>query len=67
MTTRELVLYILEKAKLSKDGDKYCYLLGENLQEGLSGFGDTQDEAFKNLLDNLIEDVKNDLKIKQDN
>ena len=28
-------------AKLSKDGDKWCFLLGENLQDGVAGFGDT--------------------------
>jgi hypothetical protein len=24
-----------------KDGDRWCYLLGTNLQEGVSGFGET--------------------------
>lgn len=33
-------------AKLSKDGDQWCVLLGENLQEGLSGFGDTPYAAY---------------------
>lgn len=28
-------------AKLSLDGDQYCCLLGENLQVGIAGFGDT--------------------------
>ena len=28
-------------AKLTKDGNKFCFLMGENLQEGASGFGDT--------------------------
>lgn len=28
-------------AKLSKDGDMYCFLYGENLQEGIAGFGKT--------------------------
>ena len=32
--------------KLSKDGDQWCALLGENLQEGVAGFGDTPQEAF---------------------
>jgi hypothetical protein len=28
-----------------KDGDQWCYLLGENLQEGISGFGHTPFQA----------------------
>lgn len=26
---------------LSRDGDQWCFLLGENLQEGVAGFGNT--------------------------
>jgi hypothetical protein len=33
-------------AKLSLDGDQYCWLLGENLQEGIAGFGNTPYEAM---------------------
>lgn len=29
------------KPKLSKDGNAWCALYGENLQEGVAGFGDT--------------------------
>jgi hypothetical protein len=28
-------------AKLPKDGNQWCWLYGENLQEGIAGFGDT--------------------------
>jgi hypothetical protein len=34
------------KAKLSKDGDKWCVLLGENLQVGIAGFGRSTWEAI---------------------
>ena len=34
------------KPVLSKDGNQFCYLLGENLQEGISGFGDTVAQAM---------------------
>jgi hypothetical protein len=34
-------LFSMLKPGLSKDGDQWCVLLGENLQEGISGFGDT--------------------------
>lgn len=29
------------------DGDKWCVLHGENLQEGIAGFGDTPDDAIR--------------------
>lgn len=32
-------------AKLSKDGDKWCWLYGPNLIEGVSGFGGTPELA----------------------
>jgi hypothetical protein len=31
----------LWKPKLSQDGDQWCALYGENLQEGIAGFGNT--------------------------
>lgn len=31
------------------DGDKWCVLWGENLQEGISAFGDTPEEAMMNF------------------
>jgi hypothetical protein len=33
-------------AKLSRDGNQWCWLLGENLQEGIAGFGDTPYDAM---------------------
>lgn len=36
---------VVFKPALSKDGDKWCYLLGENLMEGIAGFGSTVSEA----------------------
>lgn len=32
--------------KLFIDGDKWCALFGENLQNGVAGFGDSPDEAY---------------------
>lgn len=34
---------------LSVDGDQWCALYGENLQEGVSGFGDSPDAAMWNF------------------
>lgn len=34
---------------LSQDGDKWCALMGENLQTGLAGFGHSPDKALHSL------------------
>jgi len=37
----ELNKFQMLKPKLTKDGNQWCCLLGENTQEGIAGFGDT--------------------------
>ncbi|WP_157864188.1 hypothetical protein [Gluconacetobacter diazotrophicus] len=37
--------HIAFKPTITVDGDKWCALYGENLQEGISGFGDTPAQA----------------------
>lgn len=39
--------FMLLKPQMFKDGDKWCALYGENLQDGVAGFGDTPDEASR--------------------
>lgn len=34
------------RPKLHMDGNKWCALYGDNLQDGCAGFGDTPDEAM---------------------
>ena len=41
--TRPSVMY---RPSLSPDGDQWCALYGENLQEGVAGFGRTPAEAM---------------------
>tara|TARA_R110002126_G_scaffold281545_1_gene429385 strand:+ start:194 stop:439 length:246 start_codon:yes stop_codon:yes gene_type:complete len=43
---RRLDIIASTGAKLSKDGNQWCWLLGENLQVGIAGFGDTAYEAM---------------------
>ena len=38
--------HVLYKPTLMPDGTKWCALFGENLQEGVAGFGDTPAEAM---------------------
>jgi len=40
---------------ISKDGDKWCALIGDDLQVGVTGFGDTIREAIKELLKSIDE------------
>jgi len=37
--TAEMNLVIIFGAKLSIDGNQYCWLHGDNLQDGVAGFG----------------------------
>ncbi len=37
--------------KIGLDGDKYCALVGDDLQTGLAGFGVTPCEALRELVD----------------
>jgi hypothetical protein len=39
--------------KICLDGNAYCALVGENLQVGISGFGDSEAKALKKLIENL--------------
>lgn len=34
------------RPKLSIEGDQYCALYGENLQDGVAGFGDSPELAY---------------------
>jgi hypothetical protein len=37
------------KPRLFIDGDKWCALYGENLQDGVAGFGDSPAEAYNDF------------------
>jgi hypothetical protein len=39
--------FILLRPPIFPDGDQWCVLLGENLAEGIAGFGDTPDAASR--------------------
>ncbi len=38
---------VLYRPALSADGNMWCALLGDNLQEGVAGFGETPDAAMR--------------------
>lgn len=37
---------VLYRPRLSRDGDQWCALLGDNLQEGLAAFGTSPEGAM---------------------
>jgi hypothetical protein len=39
------------EARLFKDGDMFCALLGDNLDDGVAGFGPTIELAVTDLMD----------------
>lgn len=42
------------RPSIAPDGNKWCALYGDNLAEGVSGFGDTPDEAMKDFDQNWL-------------
>jgi hypothetical protein len=40
---------VMFRPKVYIDGDQWCALYGDNLQDGVAGFGDTPDKAMRNF------------------
>lgn len=40
---------VLFRPALSIDGNQWCALYGENLQDGVAGFGDSPEEAMRDF------------------
>ncbi|MBB5764640.1 hypothetical protein ABEV34_28595 [Methylorubrum rhodesianum] len=59
-----------EVPRIFKDGDAWCCLLGDNLQDGIAGFGNTPDAALrqfrKRLTGNLCSVLRGGLKVADD-
>lgn len=36
---------VIYRPKITKDGNMYCCLFGDNLQDGIAGFGETPEKA----------------------
>lgn len=43
--------------RIHRDGDAWCVLIGENLQEGVAGHGRTINDAIRNLAQNHHHDI----------
>ena len=49
---------VIRKPKLSIDGNMWCALYGENLQDGVAGFGTSPDKAMRDFDTNWYKDLK---------
>lgn len=45
------------KPSIQKDGNQWCVLYGKNLHDGVSGFGDSPDEAMADFDKNWKEKI----------
>lgn len=45
-TKQDMALIESLKPRITKDGSMWCVLYGDNLQEGIAGFGDTPYQAI---------------------
>ena len=52
-------------AKPSIDGNKWCVLWGDNIQDGVAGFGDTSERAIWDFEDAMYKTVCPDIKPKE--
>lgn len=41
--------HVLMRPSISKDGDVYCLLYGENINDGVCGFGSTPEDAAQDF------------------
>jgi len=46
---------IIYQVAITKDGNAWCALIGKDLQDGISGFGDTIQQALRDLADKIQE------------
>ena len=60
-----IVEEVLTKAGLKpyKDGNQWCILLGDNIQEGICGFGDTVEDALYAFLEELLKEYSGKIDI----
>lgn len=58
ITKNQLVFIETFNIKPYKDGNQWCVILGENIQEGIVGFGNSPFEAIVNFNNNMYQSLK---------
>lgn len=56
MFGRDMLIFHNLNPKFSRDGNQYCFLYGENLHDGIAGFGDTVEQAMLNFIKAIKEE-----------
>lgn len=54
--------FTLYRPSICKDGNQWCVLYGDNLQDGVAGFGDSPEEAVKSFNKAWAEPLKKEAK-----
>ncbi len=49
---------VMMRPKISVDGNQWCALYGDNLQDGVAGFGDSPAKAMQDFDNNWQKDIK---------
>jgi hypothetical protein len=54
------------KPRIFIDGDKWCALYGDNLQEGVTGFGDSPEKAYWDFDKSWYAEIIRDVNLKDE-
>ena len=58
LTAKQELPSVLYRPKLFIDGNQWCALYGENIQDGVAGFGDSPEEAMHQFNAAWVERIK---------
>lgn len=54
---------VLFRPKLSLDGNQWCAMYGDNLQEGVCGFGESPQKAMDDFNKNWVTKISNEAQL----
>lgn len=57
ITEQQFKLFSMLKPKIYKDGNQWCVLLGDNLQDGVCGFGESPFKAITDFDKNFYSQI----------
>jgi hypothetical protein len=59
MYSIEIILMVIQamRPRLTKDGNRFCFLCGEDLQNGISGFGETPFDAASDFCTSFMRET----------
>jgi hypothetical protein len=57
-TAEDFAMFAALKPEIKKDGNQWCILLGNNIQEGIAAFGKSPFEAIRNFNAEMYKEIK---------